>query len=114
MNPMKFTAPDWISLAVGLTFAIGAAIVPAIIMPRFKEAFDSLGVALPWPTLLFVNHPGGLWILPAAVSLAWLAWPNPRHRALAVGFIGVAGSALVIAVFIVAMYLPIFLMPSAL
>jgi type II secretory pathway component PulF len=97
----------------GLVSGVAAALIPLRVVPEFSEVFRAFGADLPLITRVFVHHAWVFWLIPAAVLLAWFAWPNPRHRALAAALIGTVGLLLMVPTTVLAMYLPIFRLGAA-
>lgn len=102
-----------VALLVGVLCAIIAAAVPALVVPRFREVFESFGAELPFLTRLFMDHHYVLWLLPVLVIATWFFWPKVPHRSLAACLLGIGSLVLIVPVLVVAMYLPIFQLSTA-
>jgi len=99
-------------LVFGLCCAFIVAMGPTLIVPHFKKTFAAFGLNLPLLTRMVVDYYLWLWLLPIAVIVAHLYWPNPRRRALAACLVGIGGLCLVVPTMFIAFYGPLFALGS--
>jgi len=64
------------ALIVGLICSVLAAAVPTLVLPQFRQAFESFGAELPLVTRLLLKYHFVMWAAPVAVMAAWRYWPN--------------------------------------
>lgn len=103
-----------IQLIAGLMCALLAALIPTLVIPQFRQVFTSFGTDLPLTTRIALNYHLWLWLLPLVVIAVRLFWPRARKRPRAACLAGIAGLVIALAATLLAMYLPIYQMGSAL
>jgi len=94
-------------LLLGLAAPSLAAIAWQALPPRFAAAYADLDAELPALTRWVFEHSWWPWLLPAAVLALWLAAP-PALRDRWAGRFGASAGMALIAVLVVALYLPMF------
>ena len=103
-----------------LFFAIGPflAAVPfataLLVMPGFRDTFESFGAPLPALTRVLIEHPSVLLALPVAVLAIALAWPKKPQRGAVSLAVGASAAVLGVVTLVVAAYLPIWQLGAAL
>jgi hypothetical protein len=95
---------------VGLICAVSAAIIPMLVIPKFRDLFASFGAELPAFTSAVVNYYLALWVLPILVITTKILLPTAKGRALMPCLIGVLSLVLIVPLVIFSLYLPIFMM----
>jgi len=95
------------ALIVGLICSVLAAAVPTLVLPQFRQAFESFGAELPLVTRLLLKYHFVMWAAPVAVMAAWRYWPNARRRPLAACLLGVGALVVAVPVIFIALYFPI-------
>ena len=98
---------------IGLICAVAAAIIPMLVIPKFRDLFISFGAELPAFTSIVVNYYLALWVLPILVVTTKILLPTAKGRALMPCLIGVLGLVLIVPLVIFALYLPIFMLGGA-
>jgi hypothetical protein len=91
---------------VGLLFAVLAALIPSVVIPRYQELFIQFGLDLPFITQLVLRHYRWSWVLPLCVVAVRFAGPFPARRAQLACGAGVAAFALVLLIVFIAANLP--------
>jgi hypothetical protein len=104
-------SPGLRSLILGVVFAVLAALIPTVVTPSFKWAFDSFGAELPMATQLFLDNYRLLWLLPILVIMVHFFWPKKKRLPL---WLGIFSFALTIPFSLWALYSPVFHLGSVL
>ena len=102
-----------IQLTVGLVSALIAALIPTLVVPQFRQMLEAFGADLPLISYLTLYYYPALWALPLLVLAARSFWPQPRQRGIAACLIGLIPLVMMIPFLLVALYLPIFKLASA-
>ena len=101
---------NFVLFVIGLITAVAAAIIPMLVIPKFRELFLSFGADLPPVTSIVVNYYLALWVLPILVITTKILLPTAKGRALLPCLIGVLGLVLIVPLVFFALYLPIFML----
>ncbi|MCZ8159015.1 MAG: hypothetical protein O9256_03910 [Rhizobiaceae bacterium] len=107
------TRLDKIFVALGLVLACAPSVMAAVVMPQFRDTFQSFGADLPWLTQMLSDYPASLLLLPAFVLLVALAWPNERQRGLFSLLFGAFFALLGPVIIVVGAYLPVWKLGAA-
>jgi type II secretory pathway component PulF len=105
----------WI-LGSGMCTLLLTAIAVNLVVPRFQHIFVGAGASLPWLTALFVKHRHALFALPLLPPLLWWGLARStgkasgirRHSAMIALLVALGLPLVVVALAIIAMYLPVF------
>jgi type II secretory pathway component PulF len=109
----RMTRLDTFFIALGLLMASIPSVMAVLVMPRFRETFDSFGAELPFLTRVVADHPAITLALPILVALVALAWPNKAQRGVVSLSLGAVFAVLGPIVLVVAAYLPIWQLGAA-
>ncbi|QDH71472.1 hypothetical protein [Marilutibacter alkalisoli] len=101
-------------LLVSLCLAGITALILTVVVPNFRDVLASFGAELPWLSRAVMDGYLVAWLLPACVAVAWFRWPNPRQRRIAALVIGLISLLVVLPMCLLALYLPIFSLATAL
>ena len=107
------TYTDRGGLIAGIGLAAMAALIPLLILRYFDGVLLTFGAHLPLLTRVFMHHGYLLWLLPAGVLVAWLAWPHRRQRGGLAVSLGLAALIAMVPLTVIAVYLPIFKLAAA-
>jgi type II secretory pathway component PulF len=98
------------SLAVlSLASATIVVVVAYLFVPEFVDIYSGFAIALPWYSELLVASYRWFILLPAAVILAWVAWPRVPRRSWVAAAIGLIGAPLLLFLGMWAAYRPIWI-----
>lgn len=100
-------------VALGLLMATIPLVLAVLVMPKFHESFASFGAEPPWFTQLLTSHPVIMLVLPAVVLLVSLAWPKKEQRGILSIALGAVFAVCGPVAMVVAAYLPIWQLGSA-
>jgi len=107
------TRLDTFFIALGLLMASVPSVMAVLVMPRFRETFESFGAELPFLTRVVVDHPAVMLVLPVLVALAAFVWPTKTQRGVVSLALGAAFAVIGPIVVVVAAYLPIWRLGAA-
>ena len=107
------TRLDKICVALGSVLACAPSVMAVVVMPQFRQTFQSFGADLPWLTKMLSDYPASLLLFPALVLLVAFAWPNEKQRGLFSLLLGVLFGLLGPVVVIVGAYLPVWKLSAA-
>ena len=107
------TLLDKILAALGLLLSCVPPVMAALVMPQFRQTFESFGADLPWLTRMLSDYPASLLLLPALVLVVALAWPNRVQRGLFSLLLGSLFAVLGPIIIVVGAYLPIWKLGAA-
>ena len=107
------TRLDKILAALGLLLSCVPPVMAALVMPQFRQTFESFGADLPWLTRVLSDYPASLLLLPALVLVVALAWPNRVQRGLFSLLLGSLFAVLGPIIIVVGAYLPIWKLGAA-
>ena len=107
------TRLDMIFVALGLVLACAPSVMAAVVMPQFRQTFQSFGADLPWLTQILLDYPVSLLLFPASILLIALAWPNKKQRGLYSLLLGSLFGVLGPVIIMVGAYLPIWKLGAA-
>lgn len=111
-KPGRRNLPDLVVRIASVAMSLVTALGIMLVAPLFKPMFKGFGADLPLMTSLASDHTYVVWLLPILTLAVAFAWRNPRqrfHLSIVCGFVL---SGLAWALFIYAMYLPIFRMAA--
>lgn len=83
-----------------------------IVSPIFERALNDIGAQLLAMTCFFIQFRWAFLILPIIAFFLWKFWPNPSSRSLMAALFGILCVAVVLPMFVVSMYWPIFSVPT--
>ncbi|QQQ03284.1 hypothetical protein [Lysobacter enzymogenes] len=101
--------PAW--LLAGLVASSIAGVGSLLLVPQFSQVWASFDAELPALTACLQAYPWAPCLLPVAVLAVWAAAPRARRDRWACAF-GVFAGMAAIALMLVALYLPIFVLAS--
>ena len=107
------TRLDKIFVALGSVLACAPSVMAVVVMPQFRQTFQSFGADLPWLTRVLSDYPACLLLFPALVLLVAFAWPKEKQRGLFSLLLGVLFGLLGPVVVVVGAYLPIWKLSAA-
>lgn len=91
---------------LGMVVSLLTAALVLAVVPAFERVFSSFGDSLPWQTLgLLWYYP---WVVVLPVAVLALGWRRDVQRSQRAAWLGVVGSALVIAYALWGCYSPVF------
>ncbi len=103
-------------LGTGLLASVAMAVGVNAIVPRFDEVFRNFGAELPWLSRMFVEYRHALFAMPLLVLAAWALTPRRTppgsERGIVALVVGIGLGILLLPLCLIAMYLPIFMLPG--
>lgn len=109
------TGITWLlaGLVASVLAAAAVTIIGVFVVPQFSEVYQAFGTGLPLATKLFVRCYWLVWVAPIAVIVAWCFWPSVRRRHMMGGLLGIGILLTAVPLAILALYLPLFSLSSA-
>jgi type II secretory pathway component PulF len=104
---------DKILASIGVALALLPPVMAALVMPQFRETFQSFGADLPLFTRVLADYPASLLLFAAIVLAVAFLWPKREQRGVLSIVLGSLFAILGPVMIVIGAYLPIWKLGAA-